>query len=154
MGVEIERKFLVGADHWRSRADRGTVMKQGYLAADPGRTVRVRVAGPEAWLTIKGPADGAVRDEYEYPVPVVDAEALLGLCLPSVVHKTRFLVEHAGHTWEVDVFDGENAPLVTAEVELAAADEVVDLPDWIDREVTGDHRYSNSQLAQHPYSHW
>jgi len=154
MGVEIERKFLVADGRWRDAADQGTVMKQGYLAAEPERTVRVRVAGDQAWLTIKGPTDGAVRAEYEYPVPVVDAEAILELCATMVVHKTRHLVPHGGHVWEVDVFAGENDRLVLAEVELTRADEVIDLPDWLGAEVTDDHRYSNSQLSRRPYNRW
>ena len=154
MGIEIERKFLVADGGWRDAADPGTVMKQGYLAAEPERTVRVRVAGDQAWLTIKGPTDGAVRAEYEYPVPVVDAEAILELCATMVVHKTRHLVPHGGHVWEVDVFAGENDRLVLAEVELTRADEVIDLPDWLGAEVTDDHRYSNSQLSRRPYNRW
>ncbi|MEZ4386844.1 MAG: CYTH domain-containing protein [Candidatus Krumholzibacteriia bacterium] len=154
MGVEIERKFLVADDAWHGLADAGTRMRQGYLCTAKERTVRVRVAGPTAWLTIKGEAQGARRAEYEYPIPPADAEDLLRLCEPTLIEKTRYRLEHAGHVWEVDVFAGANAPLVVAEVELRAVDEAVALPAWLGAEVTGDRRYQNSQLSRHPFSHW
>jgi len=155
MGQEIERKFLVAGDGWRARADAGRRMRQGYLIADEARSVRVRVAGDVATMTIKGPSDGAVRDEFEYGIPLADAEALLErLCLRPFIEKTRHRVEHAGHLWEVDVFEGDNAPLVVAEVELARADEAVALPEWVGREVTGDGRFTNARLVERPYARW
>lgn len=154
MGVEIERKFLVRSDGWRQAADPGTVFKQGYLCATAERTVRVRLAGDRAWLTMKGESRGARRAEFEYAIPAADAEQLLALCTPTVIDKTRYRVPHAGHTWEVDVFAGANAPLVVAEVELTHEDEDVRLPDWLGDEVTGDPRYQNSQLSQQPYATW
>jgi adenylate cyclase len=154
MGREIERKFLVRGDGWREGADEGTVLQQGYLSTVPERTVRVRRAGHQAWLTIKGRAQGAVRAEFEYPIPVADATALLALCEPVIIDKTRHRVEHAGRTWEVDVFAGVNAPLVLAEVELEAADARVALPDWVGEEVTEDPRYQNANLSRRPYGQW
>jgi adenylate cyclase len=154
MGREIERKFLVAGDGWRDAADEGTVFKQGYLQSAPGRTVRVRLAGDRAWLTVKGRSDGAARAEFEYAIPPADAEQLLELCEPTVIDKTRYRVSHAGHVWEVDVFAGANAPLVVAEVELERVDAPVALPAWLGDEVTDDHRYQNSQLSRRPYASW
>jgi adenylate cyclase len=154
MPLEIERKFLVRDDRWRAAADPGTAIVQGYLCAERARTVRVRTAAGRAWLTIKGPATGAVRQEFEYELPAHDAPALLALCGPLLVEKIRYRVPHAGLVWEVDVFAGGNRPLVLAEIELPAADAAVALPDWAGREVTGDHRYHNASLARRPYGAW
>ena len=153
MAAEIERKFLVLDDSWRS-ADSGTKMAQGYLSLDPDRTVRVRVAGENAWLTIKGRTKGITRAEFEYPIPLEDAEAMLAICLPSVIDKTRHRVLHAGHLWEIDVFHGENAGLTVAEVELTTENEALELPHWAGEEVSGDARYFNSYLAAHPFQSW
>ena len=154
MAREIERKFLVTGDDWRAGA-RGVPYRQGYLAACSDITVRARVAGERAWLTIKGPASEGARDEYEYPIPVADAEEMLErLCGGGRVEKRRHRVPYAGHTWEVDEFTGENAPLVVAEVELDRIDAEVSLPPWIGLEVTYDPRYTNAALARNPYSRW
>jgi CYTH domain-containing protein len=153
---EIERKFLVTGDGWRAGA-RGVPYRQGYLSAgaDARCTVRARVAGDRAWLTIKGRATGAARDEYEYAVPVPDAEEMLErLCVGDRIEKTRYRVMYAGRTWEVDEFAGENAPLVVAEVELDRIDAEVSLPPWVGLEVTYDPRYTNAALARLPYSRW
>lgn len=154
MGIEIERKFLLANDAWRGLG-RAIPMRQGYLAADPVRTVRVRIEGERAVLTIKSKSEGASRGEWEYEIPVPDAAELLDrLCERPLVEKTRHRIEHAGHTWEVDEFEGENAGLVVAEIELDAEDEAFDKPEWIGREVTGDPRYFNSSLIRLPYSRW
>ena len=156
MAREIERKFLVAADGWRAGAH-GVRYRQGYLSAgsDARCTVRVRVAGEEAFLTVKGPASGGARDEYEYPIPVADAEEMLSrLAAGGTVEKTRHRVPFAGRTWEVDEFAGENAPLVVAEVELESVGAAVSLPAWVGREVTDDPRYTNASLALRPYSGW
>jgi CYTH domain-containing protein len=151
---EIERKFLVSGDAWRHGAP-GVPYRQGYLAAGTGITVRARVAGEQAWLTIKGPATAGARDEYEYPIPVADAlEMLDRLCVGAQVEKIRRRVPFAGRTWEVDEFLGENAPLVVAEIELERIDAEVDLPPWVGLEVTYDPRYTNAALARLPYSRW
>ena len=154
MGQEIERKFLLRNDNWRKAANAGTRIRQGYLSEVPERTVRVRVIGETGFLTVKGKNEGSVRAEFEYPIPVADARALLALCLPPLVEKTRYLVMHEGHTWEIDVFEGANAGLVVAEVELRSETEPISLPDWIGREVTSDTRYYNSNLRTHPFSNW
>jgi adenylate cyclase len=154
MGIEIERKFLLANDGWRGLGN-PTLMRQGYLAADAVRTVRVRIEGERAVLTVKGKSTGASRGEWEYAIPVPDAQELLdGLCEQPLVEKVRHRIAHAGHVWEVDEFLGLNAGLVVAEIELGAEDEAFEKPDWIGAEVTGDKRYYNSSLIRYPYSEW
>jgi adenylate cyclase len=154
MGREIERKFLVRNEGWRSDAP-GVRFRQGYLSTDPEREVRVRLAGDRAFLTIKGKAAGAARDEFEYPLPVAEAGGILeSLCLRPLIEKTRFRIDHGGRTWEVDVFDGENRGLVLAEVELGSEDEEVALPEWAGEEVTDVRRYKNASLVARPYRSW
>jgi adenylate cyclase len=153
MGLEIERKFLVIDDAWQADADGGAELVQGYLAATPGNSVRVRLAADGAWLTVKGAAEGAVRAEFEYPIPLEEAEELLGLC-DTVIEKIRYNVEFGGRWWEVDVFAGENAGLVLAEIEIESADAEVDLPRWVGAEVTEDRRFRNSYLAAMPFGRW
>lgn len=154
MGREIERKFLVTSDAWRG-AGPGTSIRQGYLSLDPERTVRIRTAGDRAWITVKGLSKGASRDEFEYAIPVKDADAMLdGLRVGPVLEKTRTRVPFGGRTWEVDEFRGENAGLVVAELELDAEDATIALPPWVGREVTQDPRYYNSSLTMNPWSRW
>ena len=152
VAVEIERKFLVSGDAWRNGS--GVLYRQGYLNRDKARTVRVRIAGDAAFLTIKGQSVGASRAEFEYPIPVADAQALLALCDGPLIEKTRYLVPHAGHQWEVDEFAGDNAGLVVAELELVSEDEAFESPAWLGEEVTHDARYFNSNLATQPYASW
>ena len=151
MPVEIERKFLVVGDGWRHGAP-GQRFCQGYLAADGAvATVRVRRAGRAAYLTVKGKGDGLVRPEFEYSIPVEDADAMLrDLCRRPLIEKTRHEVAHAGHVWHVDEFGAENAGLVLAEVELDRPDERVVLPPWVGEEVTADPRFRNSALVALP----
>lgn len=151
MATEIERKFLVTDDTW-GLSSVGTRMAQGYLATDPERTVRVRLAGNEAWVTIKGPTRGISRAEFEYPIPVDDARSLLELCFATVIDKTRHRIHYAGHLWEVDVFHGENEGLVLAEVELSDESVVPELPPWVGEEVSHDSRFTNSSLSRRPFS--
>ena len=153
MGTEIERKFLIASDDWR-RDGQGERFQQGYLSVDPDRTVRVRLAGERAQLTIKGRTIGATRPEFEYDIPVEDARQLLSLCIPPLIDKTRYRLPSGAHTWEVDEFHGVNAGLVVAEVELASEDELVVLPEWVGAEVTGQPDYYNANLIQRPYSTW
>jgi adenylate cyclase len=154
MPLEIERKFLVTGNAWRQPGS-ATRLRQGYLSFDPERSVRVRLAGTRAWLTIKGPSDGTTRLEYEYAIPVQHAVELLErLCIPPFIEKVRYRVEHAGLVWEVDEFEGDNAGLVLAEVELSDPDQAVVLPDWVGEEVTGDKRYYNVSLVKNPYRSW
>lgn len=152
MGVEIERKFLVSGAGWRLGVP--TRMRQGYLSRDKHRTVRVRVAGELAFLTVKGISTGALRSEFEYPIPVQDAHEMLALCEGPLIEKTRFVIAYNGTTWEVDAFAGENAGLVVAEVELTHEDQAFDKPDWVGDEVTHDPRYFNANLAALPYCRW
>ncbi len=157
MGIEIERKFLVSGDGWRGDWP-ATSIRQGYLTTDPDRVVRARIAGESAFLTLKGrPVDTGARSrlEFEYPIPVADAEVILDqLCLKPLIEKIRRRVVVRGVTWEVDEFQGENAGLVLAEVELDHPEARIDLPDWIGEEVTADPRYQNVYLARHPFSQW
>lgn len=153
MGTEIERKFLVTSDAWRAGASSRRLV-QGYLSRDPERTVRVRLDGDRAALTIKGKNQGATRAEFEYSIPAADAELMLALCLPPLIDKTRHEVVHDGHRWEIDEFAGDNAPLIVAELELGSENEAFSRPPWLGREVTDDPRYFNSQLAVNPYSRW
>lgn len=154
MGIEIERKFLVTGDGWRQPASAQTRFSQGYLSRDPARTVRVRVAGDAAFLTVKGATRGATRAEFEYPIPPADALQLLALCDGPVVEKVRHLCPHAGMTWEVDEFLGANAGLVVAEIELQSEGQAFDRPPWLGEEVTGDARYVNANLAVRPFKSW
>jgi CYTH domain-containing protein len=155
MSLEIERKFLVRPGSWAPGETRGVRYRQGYLSNDPARVVRIRTAGPSAFITIKGPTSGTVRSEYEYDLPLADAEAMLEhLCAKPLIEKTRYRQTIGGRVWEIDVFAGDNAGLVVAEVELPAADAPVVLPDWVGAEVSNDPRYFNSNLVQHPFSSW
>ncbi len=154
MGVEIERKFLVRDDGWRSGVTERRIVRQGYLAIDDTTTVRVRIAGDEAWITIKGKAEGLRRAEFEYAIPVSEADELMELCRGRVVEKVRHIVPQTPHFWEIDVFGGGNAGLVVAEIELNSEDEAVELPTWIGKEVSDDSRYLNACLAVCPYSRW
>lgn len=154
MAIEIERKFLVTGDAWK-RAAVGVLYRQGYLSTDKARTVRVRIAGERAFITIKGMAIGIARPEFEYEIPPDDAAAMLdGLCLKPLIEKRRYTLECKGMRWEVDEFLGENLGLVVAEVELDSADQAIELPEWIGLEVTDDARYFNSSLIAHPFSQW
>ncbi len=155
MGVEIERKFLVVGEGWRDQVEDETRLVQGYLTEDARTTVRVRIHGETARLTLKGASRGISRLEFEYPIPVEDAETLLReLAVSPLVEKTRYRVPHAGHVWELDVFAGANAGLVLAELELTTVDEAFERPDWLGAEVSDDPRYFNVNLARHPYRDW
>lgn len=154
MAKEIERKFRVKTDAFLKDIA-GTPYRQGYLSTVKERTVRVRRVGDEAWLTIKGVSVGASRSEYEYKIPVEDAEEMLDhLCEHPLIEKTRYRIPYAGLTWEVDVFTGDNAGLVVAEVELRDKDQDIPLPDWVGEEVTDDPRYFNANLVSYPFKDW
>ena len=154
MGVEIERKFLVQGDAWKTLGE-PVFFRQGYLSSQKERTVRVRIEGDRAVITIKGKSVGATRGEWEYPIPVQDAAELLdGLCEQPLIEKYRRKITNGAHVWEVDEFLGANAGLVVAEIELGAEDEAFDQPEWVADEVTDDARYYNSNLVRHPFSNW
>jgi len=161
MGIEIERKFRVTSDAWRAQVRRAIPMAQGYIndqaAMDTGAmqaSVRVRLAGDEAWLNLKSREAGHTRQEFDYPIPADDARALLALCVGGLIDKTRHLVDVGGFTWEVDEFHGDNAGLVVAEIELPSADTVFELPAWAGSEVTDEVRFYNLALASRPYLRW
>ena len=153
MGREIERKFRVTADSWRSAE--GIRYRQGYLSTVKERTVRVRVIGNTGYLTIKGISTGSTRLEFEYEIPADEAEEMLdALCEKPLIEKNRHKVLYGGLIWEVDEFFGENTGLVVAEVELEREDQPFEKPDWLGEEVTDDPRYFNANLISHPYSRW
>lgn len=155
MAIEIERKFLVRSNRWRNLVQPGKRYQQGYLWSDPVRTVRARIAGDRAFLTIKGQTDGLARSEYEYEIPVIDAtEMLATLCVSPPIDKVRYRLPCAEGCWEIDEFFGSNAGLIVAEIELDRPDQPVQLPDWIGEEVSHDPRYRNSALADRPFSTW
>lgn len=155
MAQEIERKFLVCGDFKPESTGQSRIV-QAYLSAAPGRTVRVRVQGHQGFLTIKGSASasGASRYEWEREIPLTEARELLALCEPGVIDKTRYRVDFAGKTFEVDEFHGDNKGLIVAEIELASEDEPFERPAWLGTEVTGDARYYNAMLTKNPYRNW
>jgi len=154
MGKEIERKYLVKGDSWRTGA-KGKHYRQGYLSTVKERTVRVRTAGDKGYITVKGITKGASRSEFEYEIPSADANEMLdNLCERPLIEKTRYRIPQGGITWEVDEFAGENKGLIVAEVELKDENQKVGLPGWIGEEVTKDPRYFNANLVAKPYTKW
>ena len=153
--LEIERKFLLSGDGWKNYVKGpGKRLSQGYLCADATRSIRVRIAGDLATLTVKGAREGITRSEFQYPIPVPDAEKLLELCMRPLIDKTRHIAHFGGMRWEVDIFHGENEGLRVAGVELEHPDQPVELPDWVGEEVSEDHRYYNSCLVKKPFTKW
>lgn len=153
MATEIERKFLVAHTDMLTDAN-GEYLSQGYLSHTPEAVVRVRIRGDQGFLTVKGISTGASRLEFEYPVPREDASQMLELCPEGRIEKTRYEIQQGKHIWEVDRFHGDNDGLIVAEIELTNENEEFEKPDWIGEEVTGDARYYNSSLSQHPYKKW
>jgi len=153
MPLEIERKFLVNPKKWQPN-DEGTQLKQAYLSLAPNPTVRVRIAGDKAFLTIKGRSENISRPEFEYEIPVAEASGMLKLAISEPVEKIRYEVMHEGCLWEVDVFSGKNDGLILAEIELESEDQKFTVPDWILKEVSDDSRYYNSFLSERPFSEW
>ncbi|MBQ2590676.1 MAG: CYTH domain-containing protein [Paludibacteraceae bacterium] len=153
MPKEIERKFLVVSDEYKSSPRK--YYKQGYLSVEPDKTVRVRVVGDKGFLTVKGRNNGISRAEYEYEIPAADANDMLdNLVKTGVIEKWRYVCVVDGKKWEVDEFLGDNAGLVVAEIELQSEDESFTKPAWAGDEVSGDARYYNSSLSQNPYKNW
>ncbi|MDO5356918.1 MAG: CYTH domain-containing protein [Conchiformibius sp.] len=152
--VEIERRFLTLNDDWRQAAGAPQVLHQGYLSVEKERAVRVRVADNQAWLTLKGWISDVRRSEFEYPIPVVDALAIMETMCPFRLKKHRYRVEYGGFVYEVDEFFGENAPLVVAEIELPHEDTPFAKPHWLGQEITADGRFTNAYLSRHPYGSW
>ncbi|PXX46202.1 CYTH domain-containing protein [Aquitalea magnusonii] len=153
MGLEIERRFVIANDGWRGLAA-GVQYRQGYLSVEKERTVRVRIVGDQAWLTLKGNISDISRHEFEYAIPLADAQTIMDAMCPMVVDKLRHRIEFGGYVWEVDEFFGENAGLVLAEIELPAEDTPFAKPDWVGAEVTTDGRYTNAYLSKKPYTSW
>lgn len=153
MPLEIERKFLVDTQKWNP-TDEGTRLVQAYLSIDPNPTVRIRIAGEKAFLTIKGRSETISRPEFEYEIPVNEALDLMKLAISHPVEKIRYEIMHEGFLWEVDVFSGKNNGLVIAELELESEDQSFPRPDWLLTEVSGDRRYYNSYLSVHPFQEW
>jgi adenylate cyclase len=161
VAIEIERKFRVAGDGWRAQVVKSVRMAQGYIndmaslrEARQNASVRVRIAGDQAFLNLKSREPGRSRQEFDYPIPVEDAEALLRLCVGGLIDKVRHYIPQDGLTWEVDEFSGDNAGLVVAELELPEVDTTFRLPDWLGREVTDEQRFYNLALAERPYSRW
>ena len=155
MPMEIERKFLVTSDAWRAHARDALGFRQGYLPGLETASVRVRVSGDRAWLNIKSATLAVTRREYEYEIPLADAQDMLEvLCERPLIEKTRHHVPHGGHLWEVDVFEGDNAGLVVAELELGSPEEAFERPPWLGEEVSHDPRYYNVSLIRHPFRAW
>jgi adenylate cyclase len=155
MGTEIERKFLVNSNRWRDEVADSRSFRQGYLSRGTGSAIRVRVQEGRAELNIKSTRDGIHRLEFEYQIPLEDAEELLAqVALRSLIEKTRHLVRRGDHVWEIDEFFGANAGLIVAEIELNSADEAFDRPEWLGREVSADPRYYNSSLSERPFCTW
>ncbi len=155
MAVEIERKFLVKKATWNAiEKGKGNYYRQGYMAKETNQTIRVRVTEETGYLTIKGPTTGISRPEYEYKIPKQDAEEMLNIFCNNIVCKIRYKIEFANKLWEVDEFMNDNEGLIVAEIELRDENEKFDLPDWVEKEVTGEKRYNNSKLAVNPYKNW
>ncbi len=154
MGKEIERKFLIRNTAWQQDATSGTVIKQGYLNFEIERTVRVRIKGKKGFLTIKGKSVGMSRAEFEYEIPLLDAEELLKMCKAPIIEKKRYIIPMGRLKWEIDIFSGQNQGLELAEIELENETQTIDFPEWIGKEITSDSRYYNSQLAKHPFQQW
>ncbi|MCU0446661.1 MAG: CYTH domain-containing protein [Microscillaceae bacterium] len=154
MAIEIERKFLVKNLDWQAEAIK-TYYKQGYVCNEKDKVVRVRIAGEQAFLTIKGKAQGISRLEFEYTIPLADAHTLLNeLCEKPLIEKYRYLLDYQGFTWEIDEFLGDNAGLIVAEIELRSESEAFSRPQWLGEEVTTDTRYLNANLIHNPYKNW
>lgn len=157
MATEIERKFLLLNDTWKADVEKAVDIAQAYLCKDADRTVRIRLYGDEAFVTIKGKApDDRPLDqpEFEYKISVEDAKQMMAMCLPGKIEKTRHYVRHEGNLFEIDIFKGENAGLVMAEIELPSANHPFTHPSWLGEEVTFDKRYKNAALVDDPFTQW
>ena len=154
MGKEIERKFLLKNETWKSQVEKSFSIKQGYLSTNPERTVRVRIKNEKGILTIKGITKGISRLEYEYEIPFQDAMELLQLCEQPIIEKVRYIVIDDKLKWEIDIFEGVNEGLQLAEVELESEDQIINTPEWIEKEVSAERRYYNSSLIKNPFKDW
>lgn len=155
MGLEIEKKFLLKNDSWKTQITTGNYYRQAYLSSQPDRVVRVRTVEDKAYLTIKGKSVGAVRSEYEYEIPYEEAvEILTRICEKPIIEKIRYKVMYKNLLWEIDEFEAENKGLVVAEVELEEENQHIELPPWVGEEVTMQEKYYNASLIKNPFSGW
>ena len=155
MAIEIEHKFLLANNDWHEHISNSIKYRQGYLSSLATSSIRVRISDKRAWLNIKSATIGASRNEYEYEIPLHDANEIITiLCRKPIIEKTRHFVMHDGNTWEIDEFEGVNQGLIIAEIELSDIGKRFSKPHWIGKEVTHDLRYYNNNLAIHPYSEW
>jgi adenylate cyclase len=155
MAIEIEHKFLLANSEWRNHIDRSVKFRQGYLSSQATSSIRIRISDKHAWLNIKSATIGTHRQEYEYEIPLLDANEILDtLCRKPIIEKTRHYLIHDENTWEIDEFDGDNQGLIVAEIELAEIGAHFSKPDWLGEEVTQDLRYYNNNLAANPYMNW
>ena len=152
--IEIERRFLLCNDSWRKSVCETLLLQQGYLSVEKDRTIRVRISGNRAWLTLKGHLSAISRHEFEYEIPLSDAQTMLASMCPFKVEKQRHIVDYQGFTFEIDEFFGENAPLILCELELLSETAEYPRPDWLGEEITSDGRFSNAYLSKHPFSTW
>ena len=154
--IEIERKFLVRSERFKNYSDKEERIVQGFLNTNPGRTVRIRIKGNKGYITVKGKSNetGLSRFEWEKEISVAEADSLLKIAEPGIIENLRYEVKSEKHTFEIDVFAGDNTGLIIAEVELQSEDEVFNKPDWLGAEVTGIAKYYNSQLSKNPFKLW
>ena len=154
MTVEIERRFLLADDSWREAAGEPLGLQQGYLSVEKERTIRVRIIGSQAWLTLKGYISDMTRSEFEYEIPLAHAQAIMADMCPFKMEKYRYRVEFEGFVYEIDEYFGDNAPLIVAEIELPSEDTEFPKPAWLGKEITSDGKFTNAYLSKHPYSSW
>ncbi|MDO5058526.1 MAG: CYTH domain-containing protein [Neisseria sp.] len=152
--LEIERRFLLADDSWREAAGEPKLLSQGYLSVEKERTIRVRIVGKQAWLTLKGYVSDISRSEFEYEIPLADAQAMMAAMCPFRLEKNRYELVYQGFTFEIDEYFGDNAPLIVAEIELDSEEQSFPRPSWLGREITSDGRFTNAYLSKHPYSQW
>lgn len=154
MTIEIERRFLLKNDSWREEAGEPEMMRQGYLSVDKECTIRVRIVGRKAWLTLKGYISDTTRSEFEYEIPITHAEQMMQTMCPFKLEKHRYKIEYRGFMFEIDEYFGDNAPLVVAELELPGEGVPFEKPDWLGEEITSNGKFTNAYLSKHPYSQW
>lgn len=154
MTIEIERRFLLKDDSWRAEAGEPEMMRQGYLSVDKECTIRVRIIGRKAWLTLKGYISDTTRSEFEYEIPITHAEQMMQTMCPFRLEKHRYKIEYRGFMFEIDEYFGDNAPLVVAELELPSEGVPFEKPDWLGEEITSNGKFTNAYLSKHPYSQW
>lgn len=152
--IEIERRFLLKNDSWRAEAGEPEIIAQGYLSVEKACTVRVRIIGTQAWLTVKGFISDVTRSEFEYAIPVAEARTMMDSLCAFTLEKHRYRICHAGFQYEIDEYFGDNAPLIVAELELPAEHTPFERPEWLGEEITSNGCYTNAYLSKHPYNTW